>query len=45
MPRPDGELALMHPVALKYLALPPGWRFLEADGHEDVWHDSVLLDI
>ena len=28
---------------LPYLALPPGYRFLLAPGHEDVWFDSVLL--
>jgi hypothetical protein len=32
------------PRALKYLALPPGWRFLAAPGHEDVWYDPALLD-
>src|SRR5688572_13784803 len=25
-----------HPAVLKYLGLPPGWRFLLAPGHEDV---------
>ena len=39
------HLAEYCPRALKYLALPAGWRFLEAGGHEDVWHDSALLDI
>jgi hypothetical protein len=29
---------------LPYLALPPGWRFLIADGHEDAWYDPVLAD-
>ena len=33
------------PAALPFLALPPGWRFLVAPGHEDVWWDSSLLDI
>jgi hypothetical protein len=32
-------------VALPYLALPPGWRFLIADGHEDVWFDDSLLEV
>lgn len=32
------------PRALKYLALPPGWRFPDAPGHEDAWNDSSLLD-
>lgn len=31
------------PQVLPYLALPPGWRFLLAPGHEDVWHDPTLL--
>jgi hypothetical protein len=30
------------PAALPFLQLPPGWRFLLAPGHEDVWHDSGL---
>jgi hypothetical protein len=28
---------------LPYLALPPGWRFLIAAGHEDAWYDPSLL--
>jgi hypothetical protein len=31
--------------AIPYLGLPPGWRFLIADGYEDVWFDPSLLDI
>jgi hypothetical protein len=30
---------------LPYLALPPGWRFLIADGYEDVSFDPTLLDV
>ena len=33
------------PAAIPYLALPPGWRFLIAPGHEDVWYDESLLHI
>jgi hypothetical protein len=33
------------PRVLPYLALPPGWRFLIADDHEDVWRDDSLLQI
>jgi hypothetical protein len=33
------------PRALKYLALPPGWRFLDAPGHEDIWRDATLLGL
>jgi hypothetical protein len=32
------------PVIIRYLGLPPGWRFLLADDHEDVWFDLNLLD-
>lgn len=32
------------PQVMKYLALPPGWRFLIADDYEDVWFDESLLD-
>lgn len=31
------------PQVLPYLGLPPGWRFLIADGYEDVWFDESLL--
>ena len=31
------------PEVKKYLGLPPGWRFLIAEGHEDVWFDESLL--
>ena len=31
------------PEALKFLGLPPGWRFLIASGYEDAWHDPSLL--
>lgn len=33
------------PAAVKYLALPAGWRFLSASDHEDVWQDPALLDV
>ncbi|WP_459166268.1 hypothetical protein [Sinorhizobium meliloti] len=23
--------------------MPPGWRFLIANGYEDVWYDETLL--
>lgn len=29
--------------AVPYLGLPPGWRFLLAPDHEDVWFDESLL--
>jgi hypothetical protein len=31
------------PSVEHYLALPAGWRFLIADGYEDVWYDDTLL--
>jgi hypothetical protein len=31
------------PRILQYLGLPPGWRFLWAPDHEDVWEDPMLL--
>ncbi|MDV6168158.1 hypothetical protein R1T16_06955 [Flavobacterium sp. DG1-102-2] len=31
---------------IRYLGLPPGYRFLMTnDGYEDVWEDKTLLDI
>jgi hypothetical protein len=33
------------PAALKYLGLPPGWRFLAAGDYEDVWEDAKLLNV
>jgi hypothetical protein len=32
-----------NPIILKYLGLPPGWRFLVAGNYEDVWYDESLL--
>ncbi len=34
-----------NPAVLKFLGLPPGWRFLIDNNYEDVWEDSSLLDI
>lgn len=31
------------PQVTSCLALPPGWRFLPAHGHEDVWFDSSIV--
>ena len=33
------------PDVMKYLALPPGWRFLVAGSHEDIWFDEKLLNL
>jgi hypothetical protein len=38
------HLAEWCPAVLPFLGLPPGWRFLVAGDHEDVWQDSSLLD-
>ena len=37
------HLATLRPEIVKYLALPPGSRFLFSPGYEDVWEDSSLL--
>ena len=31
------------PKVVPYLGLAPGWRFLVAHDHEDVWFDEALL--
>jgi len=33
------------PQVIKYLGLPPGWRFQTAPNHEDVWSDPSLLNV
>jgi hypothetical protein len=33
------------PGAVRFLGLPPGWRFLSAPGQEEVWFDPALLDV
>lgn len=33
------------PMILKYLGLPPGWRFLLTEDYEDVWQDEALLKV
>jgi hypothetical protein len=33
------------PDVIRFLGLPPGWRFLIAGDYEDVWEDESLLDI
>jgi hypothetical protein len=32
-------------AVIRYLALPPGWRFQIAPDHEEVWFDASLLDL
>lgn len=31
------------PEAVRFLGLPPGWRFLVAGEYEDAWEDPALL--
>jgi hypothetical protein len=33
------------PEVVEYLALPPGSRFLIADGYENVWHDPTIVHV
>jgi len=41
-----GQLLTARPNVIKYLGLPPGFRFLMDDkGYEDVWEDRELLRI
>jgi hypothetical protein len=42
-----GHLPVWCPAVEKFLALPPGWRFLivPTDGYEDVWFDEELLKV
>ncbi|MGC0237608.1 immunity protein Imm33 domain-containing protein [Arthrobacter sp. SD76] len=34
------DLAQPVPQKVPYVALPAGWRFVLAPGHEDVWFDE-----
>jgi hypothetical protein len=33
------------PQVIPFLGLGPGWRFLLAEGVEDVWFDATLLNV
>jgi hypothetical protein len=33
------------PQIVKFLGLPPGYRFLTDDEHQDVWFDETLLKV
>lgn len=37
------HLAEWCPLVIRYLGLPPGWRFLVSNEYEDVWEDPALL--
>jgi len=39
------HLAGCAPTVLRFLALPPGWRFLTDGVTEDMWFDATLLDV
>ena len=45
-PHHVGHLLTIKPIILKYLGLPPGYRFqVDNKGYEDVWFDSSILEI
>jgi hypothetical protein len=33
------------PEVIKFLGLPPGWRFLFAEDYVDLWEHAALLDV
>lgn len=39
------HLVQWRPEVLKFLGLPPGWRFLTDGSYEDVWEDPTLLNV
>ena len=45
LPLHVGHLTEWCPQVMAYLGLPPGWRFLVAQGYEDVWEDESLLRV
>lgn len=45
VPLHAAHLAEWCPAVVRFLALPPGWRFLVADHYEDVWRDPALLEV
>lgn len=42
VPLHGSHLEQWAPIVMPYLALSPGWRFLLAPNHEDVWEDLEL---
>lgn len=45
-PHHVGHLLEIKPYIIKYLGLPPGYRFLiDEKGYEDIWFDSSLLKV
>lgn len=43
LPLHAAHLEQWAPLVMKYLGLPPGWRFLITERYEDVWEDQDLL--
>ena len=39
------HLVEWRPEILKFLGMPPGWRFLTDGTYEDVWEDQTLLNV
>jgi hypothetical protein len=40
------HLVRIYPSIIKYLGLPPGYRFLvDNKGYEDIWYDEKLLEV
>lgn len=39
------HLVEWRPDVLKFLGLPPGWRFVTDGNYEDVWEDPALLNV
>jgi hypothetical protein len=39
------HLAEACPAILRFLGLPPGWRFLTHGEYVDVWQDATLLEV
>lgn len=44
-PMHANHLIKLRPDVMKYLAMPPGWRFLVAGSYEDIWFDEELLNV
>lgn len=38
------HLTEWRPEILKFLGLPPGWRFLSDGKYEDIWEDLTLVE-
>ena len=44
-PLHTAHLADIYPEIIQLLGLPPGRRFLVAEGYEDIWFDESLLKV